>query len=541
MLAVLGLALAQAALADEWIYTAHEGDTLLGLAETYTKRLDYWHGMQSLNHIADPRKIPTGTRIHIPVDWLKFEPAPVKVVQTHGPCDVIHANGPQETAREGMELHNGDQVRTGPEGNMSLEFADGSKLLVRAQSQLALDSISIFREGTMVDMHLRLEQGDVDSQVVPAPAGISPRFRINTPSAVAAVRGTDFRVGTETENQAMRNETLEGRVEVAGAGGRRLVPAGFGVVAGPGRGPQAPRKLLEAPQLEGLPAVVDALPVAFSWPKQDGEAGYRAQVAPNGRFETLLSDQKVTTANAQFGDLPDGEYVLRIRGIAAVGLEGLDATHPFTVNARPEPPVAAAPKDGGKAYTHRPKFWWSKPHEAEYYHIQVSAQPDFQSLLADQPKVESTDLVLEQDLPLGPYYWRVATIDGQHEHGPWGSVQSFTVMEPAAAPEGPEAELADQTISFKWKPVKEAARYQFQLAEDEEFSEELLDKETPENKISLTQEDFASGGDHYFRTRAITEDGSPGAWSVVNEIDIPGKLSPLWLLMLTLVLIPILL
>jgi predicted phage tail protein len=319
------------------------------------------------------------------------------------------------------------------------------------------------------------------------------------------------------------------------------VPAGFGVVAQPGRTPQAPRELLPAPALADLPAVAEELPIKFAWPKQKGGAAYRSQIAPDARFEKLVADRQTDEPSAEFGDLPDGDYVLRVRGIDNIGLEGRDALHPFTVNARPEPPVAAAPKDGGNAYTPKPKFWWSKPAQADHYHFQLAEQPAFDAPLIDLPLVQSSEMSSPQELALGKYYWRVATIDGQGEQGPHGGVQSFTVMEPAAAPEGPEAQLAEKAITFQWKPVKDAVRYQFQLAEDQAFIDELIDREVAENKITLTQEEFASGGEHFFRIRGITEDGSPGAWSTVHEIDIPSNLSPLWLLMLTLVLIPILL
>jgi len=420
--------------ADDWVYTAREGDTLSGLAGTYTQWRGYWREMQVLNHIADPRKLPTGSKIRIPVDWLRFEPAPARVMQTHGDCEVLPANtDTPQPAQEGMALHGGDRVRTGPEGNMSLAFADGSTLLVRAGSLLALDSLSLFRPGTLVDMRLRLQQGAVDSKVVPAPAGIAPRFRIVTPAAVAAVRGTDFRVGAATEgSEGMRNETLKGSVEVAGAGGRRAVPAGFGVAAQANQAPPATRKLLAPPDLAGLPAVVEALPVAFAWPHRSDETAYRAQIAPNARFETLLADRRSPVADAELGSLPDGDYALRVRGIDAAGLEGFDAIHAFKVNARPEPPYAVAPEEAGEVPTGRPRFLWAIPDEAQRYHLQLSSSADFTRPLRDFPAIIATSLDLDQELPPGRYFWRIASIDAQGDHGPYGEVHAFIVKPPQA-------------------------------------------------------------------------------------------------------------
>lgn len=434
LLAALWLAVGAPAQADDWVYTARAGDTLFDLAGAYTKRQDYWQKMQVLNRIADPRKIPPGTKIRIPLDWLRLEPVPARVAQTHGDCLVFAAGGSApQAARQGMELRGGDAVRTGLEASMSLEFADGSKLLVRPQSRLVLDSLSVFRAGAMVDTRLRLEQGAVDSQVAPAPAGAGPRFRITTPSAVAAVRGTDFRVGTEPGSGAvMRNETLGGTVEVAGSHGHRLVPTGFGLVAKANQPPPATRKLLPPPELTGLPPVVERLPIAFTWPQEQGAVAYRAQIAADAHFEALLADRKVDAANAELGVLPDGDYRLRVRGIDADGLEGYDAAHSFTLNARPEPPFAISPEEGGELVTARPKFAWAIPEGAARYHLQISASSDFALPMRDFPSIADNSLELDQDLPPGQYFWRIAAIDAQGDHGPYSEVHAFSILPPAS-------------------------------------------------------------------------------------------------------------
>jgi hypothetical protein len=436
LLASYGLLMAQSAQADEWTYTARKGDTLIGLAETYTKQADYWRGMQALNHIADPTRIPPGTKIRIPVNWLKFEAAPVRIIQVHGEAEVVPSNGgAAQPALVGMELHNGDQVRTGAKSTINLAFADGSNLLVRSQSRLALDSLSIFRKGMMVDVSVRLEQGDVDSKITPAPAGVAPHFRIITPSAVAAVRGTQFRVHANPEEQnTARNETLEGKVEVGKGGHQSIVPAGFGVVADASQGPSEPRKLLSAPDLSGLPKVVETFSAEFAWPQKQGETAYQIQVAPDAGFSSLLADQRSTAPNTAIDGLPDGNYQLRIRAVDAVGLEGFDAVHTFTLNARPEAPHALAPIDDSALVTARPKLWWAMPPLAIRYHLQLSSHSDFAEVLRDVPSLSNNSWEADRDLPPGHYFWRVATIDEQGEQGPYGKHHAFTLQKPPKAP-----------------------------------------------------------------------------------------------------------
>ncbi len=56
-----------------------------------------------------------------------------------------------------------------------------------------MDSLGSFDASGMVDTSVRLKKGRVENRV--APQKPDSRYRIITPAAVAAVRGTEFRVG----------------------------------------------------------------------------------------------------------------------------------------------------------------------------------------------------------------------------------------------------------------------------------------------------------------------------------------------------------
>ena len=87
-----------------------------------------------------------------------------------------------------MQLRSGDVIRTGEDSNVSIEFADGSRVLAHAAAELHLDALGGFENTEYYDAQVRLTQARMESLV--APLGTGPgRFEISTP-AVHAIGST---------------------------------------------------------------------------------------------------------------------------------------------------------------------------------------------------------------------------------------------------------------------------------------------------------------------------------------------------------------
>ena len=97
---------------------------------------------------------------------------------------------------------------------MQIQFADGSIVTIQPNSTLKLDALSLYGGGGMVDTKLRLQQGGVAVKANPQHVP-GNTMQIFTPTAVAAVRGTDFRL--LSESKTTRQETLQGRVGLLAA------------------------------------------------------------------------------------------------------------------------------------------------------------------------------------------------------------------------------------------------------------------------------------------------------------------------------------
>ena len=416
-----------------------------------------------------------------------------------------------------------------------MEFADGSRLLVQSGTELIMDSMSAYGVTGMVDTTMRLKRGRVESIVKPA-VGEATRYQIITPSAVVAVRGTDFRSAFDDSTQVALSEVSEGSVVASAGRTRRTVNQGFGIRAEAGKPLARPVKLLAAPDLSGLADTIDRLLMAFEWPAVATASAYRVQLFAPGTPPRLLIDRRVDGARAELDAPPDGDYLLRVRAIDGQGLEGLDAERRITVDARPVPPNLLEPAADAKLHGEPPKLWWSKPEGAVRYHVQVSSDASFADLVMDEPALDGERHTMAAEPPPGTYYWRAASIDGSGEKGPFGDPGSFRVLAVPAAVTA-SSEVEDDRVTVSWGKAANAAGYEFQLARDAEFTDLLVDETINDTRYTLTE---LEPDEYYYRARGVSDEGVKGPYSPVNQFEIQGEpLSPAWLLMLAPLLLPL--
>lgn len=515
------------AIAEEWIYTARPGDTLWAISKTYLKDVSYWGRLQRHNAISQTKLIPPGTRLRIPYEWLKYQPAPARVQQVAGAVTVISPNSGSTPATVDMQLFAGAEIHTGAGATTMLRFADDSSLLVLENSVVTLDTLSAFGETGMVDTRMRLQRGRIDIRVTPFKVPDS-RFEVITPAAVAAVRGTDFRVSAERDTPVMRSEVLGGTVAVAAGGMKLDVPAGFGTRAEAGKPPLKPRALLPAPNLVALPTQLRGSSVQLTWPAVHGAVAYRIQLAADMKFDSLLRDTLVRSPNIAWPDLPMGGLVLRVRAIDGVGLEGLNAHHSLVLEPPLSPPVSNVLPGHRVAMGAEPVFEWHAVQDAAMYRFQMASTPDFASPLLD---VVGAQLRYVPALALAPgdYYWRLSSQDGHGNASDFSEARMLTV---ASLPAAPTVNLPDVTptqVKLQWSAVSGATGYQIQIARDTEFTDLLLMQDVGGTALEILR---PAAGHYYARAKSTNEMGLSGAYGTIQTLNVPSV--PSWPLLLLL-------
>jgi len=512
------------AASQEWLYTVRPGDNLWDITVTHLTHIRFSKHLQKLNKIDDPWHILPGTRLRIPLKWVRLEPATAKVVKVRGQATVVRADHQQGIALEpGMGLKTGDRLITGDQASASIEFGDGSRMLVEPDSELSFDLLRAYSRSGFVDTRVRLKRGHTEHKVVPRSGANAPRYEIITPAATSAVRGTTYRMDAAVSGDSSATEVLGGSVDVRSAGQVRSVPEGFGLRTQRNTVLGAPSALLAAPRLDGLPLAFDRVPLQFMLPSIDGAVAYRVQIADTEEFQALRYDAVLDVPRARGIDLPDGRYVMRLRGVDAKGLQGLDGYHTFEIDARPQPPVLVAPPAEARLSDDRVEFSWARPKNASTFHLQVSRQPSFEELLIDQRELPDNQFVTPQGLEPGTYYWRVATRDQQGEQGPFGDPQHFKRLSDPPTLQAPA--IDENELVFRWSRGLPGDSYDFQLASDAGFDEIVARARVSEPTHTLAR---PPSGAYYLRVRTIDETGIVGPYGTTQRIDVPpGSFWPL--------------
>lgn len=426
LLGLLVWARCDVAVASDWVYQAKDGDTLWDLCLKYTNKRGCWIELGRYNDVENDRAIPIGTEILIPADWLIRTPVVGQVTALTGSVSYQKTPAsPEEALRRGQELHLGARL-VSTTGSARLEFGTGNELLLRPGSTIRLDTMS----GPSVERRraqINLEEGSLDIQVQP---GNKSRFRIDTPAAIAAVRGTEYRVSSLDAGASMRSEVLSGAVDVAASGGNTLVPAGFGVAAARGEPPGQPRTLLEAPVFAADYGAV-ALPASIEWNAHPDAASWQLDLAATGPSGALLQSHDTSAPVYIFKDLDEGCYKLTVRAIDAAGFKGFDTQAPLCIVPRPAP-VTELTLVSNDPEVDVLRVQWTAVERAQGYRVEVATDAAFNNLLETQASA-TTEITISRPVS-ETHYVRVIALDAAGNESPPGA--SLSVSPPEEVPWG---------------------------------------------------------------------------------------------------------
>ena len=497
-------------LAEEatWRYSLSPGDNPWSITERFLKGMQYWQPLLRLNNIEQPRLLPPGTELSIPLRWLKTEAANTRVKEAAGDASYISAaDGETRPLQPDTLLTAGDRIAIGERGSAVLEYTDGTTLFLGSNTAVNLQRVDKFSDSGLADNEVKLEAGRTENRVTTR----GTRFEISTPSASTAVRGTQFRTSVDRQESGLsRVEVLAGSVVVGGAGKNRNVRAGFGTTVRQGEPPAPPSRLLPEPEIELPTGQSRAFPLEIRWLAVKGAGHYRLQIKAAGSATPLL-DEVTTRTGLSTDALDDGRYTLALRAIDKAGLEDREQLLELLLDAQPQPPLAVTPQVDQVVRSELPAFEWTRPLGGSSVHFQLTVDPQAKPLLdmRDYPGTRFTPDTLQP----GSYFWRLATRN-EAEEGPWSEYQPFT-LKPAPGEPEVSSEGDGQHIRLRWPTAGEGRRYRVQLAARDDFNpvteEQVLDQPfwEAERPPMLS----------YFRVRVIDTDAYEGAWSATQIID----------------------
>jgi hypothetical protein len=136
-------------------------------------------------------------------------PAGVTVVSVKGSATVRHADGSEAAVSQGMVLKGGDTLNVAPGGVVDLQMGAANRMRLTGPTTFRVDAEA--PQGPTFD----LLQGELLAALGAVPAG--RKVTVRTPTGVAGVEGTSFRLHVEAEHQATEVTVRAGSVRLTGA------------------------------------------------------------------------------------------------------------------------------------------------------------------------------------------------------------------------------------------------------------------------------------------------------------------------------------
>jgi len=496
-----------------WLYTIKPGDTLIHFSRAHLINPDDWVKLQALNQIKDPYRMPIGSILQVPLSLLKQSPAKAEVIHIAGQAESLQSHGVYIPLSKGQTLGPGAQIRTLNNSQITLGFADGSRTTLGSNGLLVLDTLSLYSGGAMVDTKIRLQHGQTETLANPKRVK-GNAMQIITPSAIAAVRGTQFRVGADKDSTTQA--TLHGQVALAAVDSEVLVSEGFGSQATLGQAPIAPVPLLPAVNTSKMTATVSTLPAVFDWPIDQGAKAWQTKLSTSPDMQSLIAESNVTEPKLTMNQLPEGRYYLSVRAIDQYGIAGLDATHGFNVELSPQTPTALYPQHGQLIRERMPTLRWQADALATAYAVEVSTDKGFSQPIV-QTRVTHANMHIQQALQAGEYHWRIATIapsNGAEKQSAWTAL-SFNVKPPPEAPDisKMQVKVNQNRVYIAIASPPEPYQYQFNLDNPKNNQVDVWGDVNTHTSYQFLLKEY---GEQKLYVRYLDADGTPGSAAVYS-------------------------
>ena len=404
-------------------YTFKSRDTLLGLAERYLVNQAAADTVQRINGIKDATKIREGTVIRVPTSLLKSTAIGAKIVAFSGTVSIIGKKG-GVTPIIGAAVLEGQTLSTGAPGFLTLSIAGGSNVSIPSRSRVKIVRLRKYLLTGGSDIDLFVEQGRAETAAAPVKDSNS-RFRMRTPTAVSAVRGTVFRIGYDGPSSSSLTEVVEGAVAVDGGTSTEptLIPMGFGAAL-PRTGVLLQEKLLPAPKVTNSDNTHAADIVKFNLSSVEGAIGYRTQVARDAGFLEIFGETVSANPVATFENVPDGSLFVRSTAISESNLEGVADIFGFRRRL-----LKISSEEASNPFSGLFQIKWV-PHEAgtTVYRFQLFDEKNQHIPIIDELGLQTSGINLT-NLPSGTYSWRVGVRQTSQEGliETWSTQQKFII------------------------------------------------------------------------------------------------------------------
>ncbi|MDX1958881.1 MAG: FecR family protein [Leptospiraceae bacterium] len=266
--------------------------------------------------------------------------------------------------------------------------------------------------------------------------------------------------------------------------------------------------------------------IEFNWRKLDTSRSYKLDLSTSANFTEIIKTISTSQTYAGIDKLTPGTYYARLT-TDPVSKEIQPETSEiisFQIESKaiPDPPETISPnKDQpiNKLVLKNTPFQWKDGSDFNGYTIQIAANSNFTNPILEK-QVSVNLFKTDQKIEPGTYYWRVqaTTRDGRKTN--FSNPATLIIVDLEAidliAPANNATNSIEEEISFRWKKIPFAPKYQLEISSAADFSK-IIHAVTS----SKTQENFKfkEEGSYFWRVKLIGEDGSELLKSTSNNLE----------------------
>lgn len=408
-------------------YVIKSGDTLLDIKNKYIRPEISYRLIQKYNGIHNAKRLKVGSTILLPRQYLRFQSSDAQILSLRGDIIIDNKQSGKTQYKVGDTIGEGAVINTGRSSFMSLALEDGSTISLPSNSNVTLRRLRRYILERAIDYDFDISKGGSRTKVTPL-RGENDRFQVRTPKAVSAVRGTEFQMRVDENNDNAISEVIEGALAVSNiiTGNDADLPAGNGWAV-TRSGSEIKEKLLPAPHLIDASNTQKDDELLFQIEPVTGAVSYRIALANDAGFVEQFADIITQSNNVTLPSIDNGRYFVRVSALSANGIEGLYNNYSFKRRLNS---VSAGSDQSDDGFT----FKWSARGEGQKnYHFQLLASdaagnPMNNIAIIDEAGLIGDNIIIS-DIAPGQYIWRVGTVlfaDGEVDTS-WTDYQKLTI------------------------------------------------------------------------------------------------------------------
>lgn len=381
------------------IYEVRQGDTLISLAAKYFASPDAVAELSKLNQIKDPYKIPVGKKLVFPRALLSFTLSQAHL--TSFECaDPILINGENKGLRLGAVVPQDALIQTPKQCEAGITLEDASVVNILPGTSLRIKTLRKNALEKSPEVEFELLAGRIALDVPKRQAGDAP-YQVRTARSLAGVRGTQFRVGYD-EQQQSQIEVKQGNVGARGADENKVleVKDNSGLVVDASGGVGVVETLPGAPNYIGFEKQNQAVKLKFD--AKSANAKYFLAQAKNVNFQANYQENNMGVIDVDAAGLSNRAVFYEWMPLSQSGLVGEAKHYGFCKSDVPKQSKCNVNFNmhGMQAVDMRLQRFNT---ERQVYEEVVNARFT----------VTKNDQFLLKDLPVGQYQWEIRyTVDG---------------------------------------------------------------------------------------------------------------------------------